>query len=66
MQNTFPPQIPMPPLGTQLGAQQVLGLPDQQFPPNTRAFQVLVPTPQGNLQLFHTNLKIKFIIIFLI
>jgi hypothetical protein len=51
MQNSFSPHIPVPPLGTQLGAQQVLGLPDQQFPPNTRAFQVLVPTPQGNVLL---------------
>lgn len=49
VQNSFPSNIPLPPLGTSLGTQQVLGLPDQQFPPNTRAFQILVPTPQGKL-----------------
>lgn len=27
----------------------ILNLPDQQFPPNTRTFQVLVPTPQGKM-----------------
>lgn len=47
--NTSGSNIPIPPLGT-LGVQQVLNLPDQQFPPNTRAFQVLVPTPQGKIK----------------
>ena len=42
----------VPPLGSHLAAQQILGLPDQQFPSNTRAFQVLVPTPQGNCALY--------------
>lgn len=61
MQNSFSPHIPVPPLGTQLGAQQVLGLPDQQFPPNTRAFQVLVPTPQGNVLLsINCRCKVEF------
>lgn len=32
-------------------ASLILG--DQQFPPNTRAFQVLVPTPQGKYILFY-------------
>ncbi|KAI9560222.1 hypothetical protein GHT06_014236 [Daphnia sinensis] len=47
IQNPMVPHISMPSLGTQLGAHQAPTLSDQQFPPNTRTFQVLVPTPQG-------------------
>lgn len=49
IQNPMVPHIPMPPLGTQMGAHQAPNFSDQQFPPNTRSFQVLVPTPQGSL-----------------
>lgn len=36
-------------LPTQMDRNQMITMGDQQFPPNTRAFQVLVPTPQGML-----------------
>ncbi|XP_057365502.1 POU domain, class 6, transcription factor 2-like [Daphnia carinata] len=47
IQNPMVPHISMPSLGTQMGAHEAPTLSDQQFPPNTRTFQVLVPTPQG-------------------
>lgn len=47
IQNSMVPHISVPPLGNQLGAHEAPTLSDQQFPPNTRTFQVLVPTPQG-------------------
>ena len=47
VQSSFSSNLPLPSLCNSLESQQVIGLPDQQFPPNTRAFQVLVPTPQG-------------------